>query len=1061
MDTGSTDGSRALLVDRLPEDSVVLDAPGASFGGAIRVALDHLPSQGSGDQNSHWLWFLHDDSAPAPGALEALLDAVEKAPSVTMAGGKLMDAEHPDRLQDVGLSMTRSGRRFNRVSPDEVDQGQYDGSSDVLAVNTAGMLVRRDIFEKLGGFDPALPGTGDDVDLGRREWLAGHRVIMVPDALLFHHGDEVESVTGPRAERRAAAYTQLKYAPAAVVPFLAVWMFIAGLGKALGRLVAKDPAGAVIDLGAGATGILRPRQLASGRRSVARNRRVPSGVVKALLVSPAAVRERRRSVREQRLLPQDAPTVGLSAEASGGDDGFEALDPGKRPPGSASGGLIAVLLAAALSLLGLHRFLGAAAAEGGSLIPQGTSVGTLWERAIGGWQPLGTGAAAAPDPFDFLLWLSGVVSLGHPQQAGVAFYVLAMPLAALAAWCALGAMTRTAGFRFLGALAWGLAPTLQIALSQGRPGAAVVHVVLPLFVLAAMRAVGAARGESADPRPGTAKLPSWSAAAGASLLGAVLVCAEPLLVLPLVLFGVVGALCSRRSRALWWVPLPAVLVALPLLVRAVSDPRVLLVQPGVARASNPAPLWQQILGWPVAVQPNGALPGFEVLGDGPWPLLLMLVVTVPLGLLALLALVRPGSGTTSSRVLVAIGLVSVIGGTALTHLDATVVGTQVISPYSGSFVSIFGLSILLAAAAQREALAGKPLVAAPAAARAAAGVLSTLVALSLVALATLWVAPRVVPGQSDQDSLATAQRVSPAAVSPLPATAADRGLGEFAERTLMISVSNDGQLEATLASGDGVRLEDLSSQLAAQRLSGQAWDPASTGRALPSTGDQAIRHAVATLASGEQIDAREELNSLAVSYVVLRSGNTGADVLARELDAVPGLSPVGRGADDAAWIWRVSAPEGTSKEVSSTGSSTARVRIESKDGVLQRLLPSREGRVSRASVPSGEEGRVLVLAESADAGWHATLNGQELTSVGQEWAQAFELPATGGELRVWYGQWWTAPWLILAALALAIALLSIIPVPRAWRADALTQRVYRAPVAQRKSPAPRAAEEKA
>lgn len=1040
---------------------MVLDAPGASFGGAITRALDHLPSVATEDQNAQWLWLLHDDSAPTPGALEALLDAVEKAPSVTMAGGKLMDAEHPDRLQDVGLSMTRAGRRFNRVSPDEVDQGQYDGASDVLAVNTAGMLVRRDIFEKLGGFDPALPGTGDDVDLGRREWLAGHRVIMVPDARVLHQGDEVEAVSGPRAERRAAAYTRLKYAPAAAVPFLALWMLIAGLGRAIGRLVAKDPSGAVIDLGAGATGLLRPRQLASGRRSVAKSRRVPSGVVKALLVSPSAVRERRRSLREARLLPQDAATPVLGAEASGGDDGFDALEPGRRPPGSATGGLIAVLLSAALSLLGLHRFLGAAAVEGGSLIPTGTSVSTLWERAIGGWQPLGTGAAAATDPFDFLLWLSGVVSFGHPQQAGVALYVLAMPLAALAAWCALGAMTRSAGFRFLGALAWGLSPTLQIALAQGRPGAAVVHVVAPLFVLTAIRAVGAARGEGTAPRPGTGRLPSWSAAASASLLGAVLTCAEPLLALPLLVVGIVGTIVSRRSRALWWVPLPGLLVALPLLVRAVSDPRVLLVQPGLPRGAEAAPLWQQLLGWPLSVQPDGALPGIEALGTGPWPLILMLVVAVPLGLLAVMGLVRTGAGSTTSRVLVAAGLVAVIGGTALSHLDATVVGTQIVAPYAGSFVSVFTLSILLAAAAQREALAGKPLVRAPGAARATAGALSTLVVVGLVALATLWVAPRVVPGQSHQDSLATAQQVNPAPVSPLPATAADRGLGQFAERTLLISVSDDGQLEATLASGDGVRLEDLSAPIAAQRLSGQAWDPTSTGRTQPSTGDQAIRHAVATLASGEQIDTRTELGSLAVSYVVLRSGNTGADVLARELDAVPGLSPVGRANGDDAWIWRVNAPEGTSSEVTSTGSSTARVRIESRDGALQRLLPSREGQVSRVSVPSGEEGRLLVLAESADAGWHATVNGQELTAASQEWAQAFELPAGGGEVRVWYSQWWTAPWLAALALVLAIALLSIIPVPRAWRADALTQRVYRPSVAQRRPSAARAAEEEA
>ena len=56
----------------------------------------------------------------------------------------------------------------------------------MLAVNTAGMLVRREVLEKLGGFDRELPLFATDIDFGWRAARAGHRSLVVPQALVFH-----------------------------------------------------------------------------------------------------------------------------------------------------------------------------------------------------------------------------------------------------------------------------------------------------------------------------------------------------------------------------------------------------------------------------------------------------------------------------------------------------------------------------------------------------------------------------------------------------------------------------------------------------------------------------------------------------------------------------------------------------------------------------------------------------------------------------------------------------------------------------------------------------------
>ena len=63
------------------------------------------------------------------------------------------------------------------VEPGELDQEQHDAVRDVFAVPTACMMVRADLFRAIGGFDPAIEYSGDDVDLCWRAHLGGARVL--------------------------------------------------------------------------------------------------------------------------------------------------------------------------------------------------------------------------------------------------------------------------------------------------------------------------------------------------------------------------------------------------------------------------------------------------------------------------------------------------------------------------------------------------------------------------------------------------------------------------------------------------------------------------------------------------------------------------------------------------------------------------------------------------------------------------------------------------------------------------------------------------------------------
>ncbi len=89
-------------------------------------------------------------------------------PDADVLGPKLREWPSLRRLLEVGVTISGTGRRETGLERGEYDQGQHDEVRPVLAVNTAGMLVRRAVLDELGGFDQQLPIFGNDIDFGWR-----------------------------------------------------------------------------------------------------------------------------------------------------------------------------------------------------------------------------------------------------------------------------------------------------------------------------------------------------------------------------------------------------------------------------------------------------------------------------------------------------------------------------------------------------------------------------------------------------------------------------------------------------------------------------------------------------------------------------------------------------------------------------------------------------------------------------------------------------------------------------------------------------------------------------
>ncbi|MGH3743904.1 MAG: glycosyltransferase family 2 protein, partial [Mycobacteriales bacterium] len=187
VDTGSVDASTRILTRAFGSSRLVRLPRDSGYGTAVEAALQtqevHAAERAG---RREWIWLLHDDSAPDPTALERLLDHAARNPSIAVLGAKAVDWSHPDRLVDVGLSTDGAGRRETSLEHAELDQGQHDQPRDVLAVGTAGALVRRETWDALDGFDPGLPILREDIDFGWRARRSGRRVVVVPAARVRH-----------------------------------------------------------------------------------------------------------------------------------------------------------------------------------------------------------------------------------------------------------------------------------------------------------------------------------------------------------------------------------------------------------------------------------------------------------------------------------------------------------------------------------------------------------------------------------------------------------------------------------------------------------------------------------------------------------------------------------------------------------------------------------------------------------------------------------------------------------------------------------------------------------
>jgi N-acetylglucosaminyl-diphospho-decaprenol L-rhamnosyltransferase len=224
VDNGSKDGAPERAVARHDHVQLVRSPGNVGYGRAANIGVRAV------DPEVAWVLVCNPDTQVTPGAVLTLLDAATAHPEAGLLGPRIVEPDGSIYPSARALPSVRTGighAVFSGVWPTNPWTRRYQQRdvsnsrvvSEVGWLSGAFLLVRREAFEAVGGFDDDFFMYFEDVDLGRRLDLAGWKNLFVPEAEVVHIGGASTAKVADvmvRAHHRSAYTYIAKTHPGAV-----------------------------------------------------------------------------------------------------------------------------------------------------------------------------------------------------------------------------------------------------------------------------------------------------------------------------------------------------------------------------------------------------------------------------------------------------------------------------------------------------------------------------------------------------------------------------------------------------------------------------------------------------------------------------------------------------------------------------------------------------------------------------------------------------------------------------------------------------------------------------
>jgi GT2 family glycosyltransferase len=189
VDNASDDDSLDLL-GAVPDVRLVSAPRNLGFAGGCNLGASHATGE--------FVAFLNNDARPDRLWLEQARSALLADSTIGCVASKVLDWDG-ERIDYVDAGLTWFGMGY-KPRTGERCRPEDEVGRDVLFATGAAMVMRRQLFEEVGGFDERFFMFYEDVDLGWRLNLLGHRVRYVPASVVYHRHHATVAAYGEHSE---------------------------------------------------------------------------------------------------------------------------------------------------------------------------------------------------------------------------------------------------------------------------------------------------------------------------------------------------------------------------------------------------------------------------------------------------------------------------------------------------------------------------------------------------------------------------------------------------------------------------------------------------------------------------------------------------------------------------------------------------------------------------------------------------------------------------------------------------------------------------------------------
>lgn len=195
-DNASTDGSVEYVAKNFPKVRTIILDKNYGFAGGYNQALERV--------DADYYVLLNSDVEVAVGWLSPLMSYMDGHKDVAACQPKILSYNNKSKFEYAGAAggfIDFLGYPFCRgriLGEVEEDKGQYDTVKDVFWATGACLMIRSEVFKKLGGFDAEFFAHMEEIDLCWRMRSRNMRIICVPQGVVYHVGGGSLSVESPR-----------------------------------------------------------------------------------------------------------------------------------------------------------------------------------------------------------------------------------------------------------------------------------------------------------------------------------------------------------------------------------------------------------------------------------------------------------------------------------------------------------------------------------------------------------------------------------------------------------------------------------------------------------------------------------------------------------------------------------------------------------------------------------------------------------------------------------------------------------------------------------------------